>query len=104
MSQDNVHADEAPPPTPSAMSRLALSARPRATKANLLAALLALLLGFAMATQVHQNQSAGLETLSQSDLLSILDNATQPSRQPSSDSTPWESWRAPLVHTGQAFR
>jgi uncharacterized protein YlxW (UPF0749 family) len=51
-------------------------ARPRATKANWLAALLALLLGFAVATQVHQNQSVGLESLRQSELVNILDNAT----------------------------
>jgi uncharacterized protein YlxW (UPF0749 family) len=51
-------------------------ARPRATKANALAALLAILLGFAVATQVRQNQSLGLESLRQSELLNILDNAT----------------------------
>jgi uncharacterized protein YlxW (UPF0749 family) len=61
---------------PSARKRLMLMARPRATKANALAALLALLLGFAVATQVHQNQSVGLETLRQSDLLDLLDTAT----------------------------
>jgi uncharacterized protein YlxW (UPF0749 family) len=66
----------APPPAPSARKRLMLMARPRATKANLLAALLALLLGFAVATQVHQNQSQGLETLRQSDLVDLLDSAT----------------------------
>jgi uncharacterized protein YlxW (UPF0749 family) len=65
-----------PPPAPSARKRLMLMARPRATKANLLAALLALLLGFAVATQVHQNQSQGLETLRQSDLVDLLDSAT----------------------------
>jgi len=64
------------PPAPSARKRLMLMARPRATKANLLAALLALLLGFAVATQVHQNQSQGLETLRQSDLVDLLDSAT----------------------------
>jgi len=53
-----------------------LMARPRATKANALAALLAILLGFAVATQVRQNQSLGLESLRQSDLLTILDDAT----------------------------
>jgi uncharacterized protein YlxW (UPF0749 family) len=53
-----------------------LLARPRATKANALAALLALLLGFAVATQVRQNQSLGLESLRQSELLNILDNTT----------------------------
>lgn len=53
-----------------------LMARPRATKANALAALLATLLGFAVATQVRQNQSLGLESLRQSELVNILDNAT----------------------------
>ena len=65
-----------PPATPSARHRLMLMARPRATKANAFAALLAILLGFAVATQVRQTQSLGLESLSQSDLITILDNAT----------------------------
>src|SRR5674476_1570705 len=64
------------PPTTSARRRLMLMARPRATKANALAALLATLLGFAVATQVRQNQSLGLESLRQSELVNILDNAT----------------------------
>jgi uncharacterized protein YlxW (UPF0749 family) len=62
--------------TPSAWKRLMVAARPRATKANALAALLSILLGFAVATQVRQNQSQGLETLRQSDLVNILDSAT----------------------------
>ena len=70
MSQSNS------PATPSAWQRLMLMARPRATKANALAALLAILLGFAVATQVRQNQSLGLESLRQSELVTILDNAT----------------------------
>lgn len=72
-----------PPPTAAdagedsfGWQRLALMARPRATKANALAALLALLLGFAVATQVRQNQVLGLESLRQADLVTILDNAT----------------------------
>lgn len=60
----------------SAWRRLALMARPRATKANALAALLAILLGFAVATQVRQNQVLGLGSLRQSELVTILDNAT----------------------------
>jgi len=64
------------PPTPSAGRRLMSMARPRATKANALAALLAILLGFAVATQVRQNQSLGLESLRQSDLVTILDDTT----------------------------
>ncbi len=71
------------PPTPPALTnrsawhRLALMARPRATKANALAALLAILLGFAAATQVRQNQDEGLGSLRQGELVTILDNATQ---------------------------
>jgi uncharacterized protein YlxW (UPF0749 family) len=65
-----------PPASMSARKRLMLMARPRATKANLFAALLAILLGFAVATQVRQTQSDGLESLSQTDLITVLDNAT----------------------------
>lgn len=64
------------PGDPSPGRRLLQMARPRATKANALAALLAILLGFAVATQVRQNQSLGLESLRQSELVNILDNAT----------------------------
>jgi uncharacterized protein YlxW (UPF0749 family) len=70
-----------PPPNaaagdPSPWHRLKLMARPRATKANAFAALLAVILGFAVATQVRQNQELGLESLRQSELVTILDNAT----------------------------
>jgi len=64
------------PPATSGRRRLMLMARPRATKANILVGLLALLLGFAMATQVHQNQSLELASLPQSDLVTILDSTT----------------------------
>lgn len=57
--------------------RLLRAGRPRATKANALAALLALLLGFALATQVHQTRTQGLDTLRQSDLVRILDDVNQ---------------------------
>lgn len=75
---------QANPPDPSAVPspgepspgrRLLLMARPRGTKANALAALLAVLLGFAVATQVRQNQSLGLESLRQGELVNILDSA-----------------------------
>ena len=71
-----------PPDAPTAASdsftwqRLALMARPRATKANAVAALLAIILGFAVATQVRQNEVLGLASLRQSELVTILDNAT----------------------------
>ena len=61
---------------PSPWRRLRLMARPRATKANIFAALLTVILGFAVATQVRQNQVLGLESLRQGDLVTILDNAT----------------------------
>ena len=66
-------ADDGSGPGDNAWQRLA---RPRATKANAFAALLAILLGFAVATQVRQNQVLGLESLRQSELVTILDNAT----------------------------
>lgn len=62
---------------PSAWRRLARMGRPRATKANAFAAVLAILLGFAIATQVHQTQSEGLESLSQADLVGLLDDVSQ---------------------------
>ena len=53
------------------------TARPRATKANALSALLALSLGFAIATQVHQTQSQGLSTLREDELVRLLDDVQQ---------------------------
>ena len=77
MSQSNDPADGRPVAGGrSPWQRLLRMARPRATKANAFAALLAILLGFAVATQVHQNQVVGLESLRQSELVTILDNAT----------------------------
>lgn len=72
-----------PPPTTSpgdgrgAWRRLMRMGGPRPTRANLLALCLALLLGFAIATQVRQTRSQGLETLREQDLVGILDTVTQ---------------------------
>jgi uncharacterized protein YlxW (UPF0749 family) len=52
-------------------------ARPRATRANLFAALLAIVLGFALATQVQQTQQQGLEQLREDELVRILDDVSQ---------------------------
>jgi len=71
--------------------------RPRATKANALAALLALLLGFAVATQVRQTQSLGLESLRQSELVGILDNATQLSSRLDQNARELQATRDQLV-------
>jgi uncharacterized protein YlxW (UPF0749 family) len=47
---------------------------PRATKANMLGGLLAVLLGLAIATQVQLTQERGLSELSQTDLIRVLDD------------------------------
>ena len=60
-----------------AWRRLFRTARPRATKANALTAILALLLGLAIAAPVQITSSRGLEQLSQSDLVQVLDEVTQ---------------------------
>lgn len=58
---------------------LARMGRPRATKANVLAALLAAALGFATVAQVQLNRSSGLDGLSQDDLVALLDGEAQQS-------------------------
>ena len=64
-------------PTTGSWRRLYLLARPRVTRANAFALLLACLLGFAIATQVRQTQAQGLEDLRQDELVRILDDVTQ---------------------------
>lgn len=66
-----------PPTSTSSWRRMYLLARPRLTRANVFALLLATLLGFALATQVRQTQSQGLEDLRQDELVRILDDVTQ---------------------------
>ncbi|HET7475957.1 MAG TPA: DUF881 domain-containing protein [Dermatophilaceae bacterium] len=61
-----------PAPEDSAWRRLLLAGQ--GTRASLLAAALALLLGFALATQVQQTRGQTLQTLRQTDLVGILDN------------------------------
>ena len=57
--------------------RIYLMARPRPTRANFFALVLAALLGFAIATQVSETQQQGLEDLRQDELVRILDDVTQ---------------------------
>ena len=59
-----------------AWSRLFKMSRPRATRANLLAALLAVLLGAGIAAQVQLTSQRGLDELSQSDLVRVLDDVS----------------------------
>jgi uncharacterized protein YlxW (UPF0749 family) len=58
-------------------ARLRSALRPRATRAQLVAALLCGVLGFAAAVQVRANQDAGLSGLRQTDLVRILDDVSE---------------------------
>ncbi len=72
-----------PPPAPtpargsSSWRRLARAGAPRSTKAQALGALLALALGFAIATQIQQTQDSGLDSMRQDDLVRVLDDVSQ---------------------------
>jgi uncharacterized protein YlxW (UPF0749 family) len=59
--------------------RLLFAMRPRATRAQLLALLLCFVLGLAGFLAVKQNQSLGLASMRQSELVSLLDNVTEKS-------------------------
>lgn len=74
---DSEQPTTAPPPDASSGWRtLATFGRPRATRINAVVAVLALGLGFAMATQVRETRSSGLENLSQDNLIALLDAET----------------------------
>lgn len=60
-----------------AWRRLGRAAAPRPTKANVLATLLAVGLGFAIAAQVRQTSIEGLEDLREDELIRILDTVDQ---------------------------
>lgn len=72
---------EAVDPTPEeshhAWGRLRWMAGPRPTRGKLLVAALALVLGFAVSTQIRQTRTQDLDTLRQSDLIGILDTVSQ---------------------------
>ena len=91
-------ATELPAPTESAWRRLRDVARPTATKAQAFAALLALVLGFAIATQVRQTQEQGLESLRQSDLVGILDNISQSQARLDAEARTLQTTRDQLVN------
>lgn len=64
----------APPPVrPTGRAALVAALRPRATRAQLLSALLCAALGVAVVTTVRQRDAADLSSLRQSDLISLLD-------------------------------
>lgn len=65
------------PEESNAWATLLRMARPRATRANVFAAVLAIALGFAIATQVQQTNHSGLEQLREDELVRILDDVSQ---------------------------
>ena len=85
-----------PEPTSSWGTLLRMS-RPRATRANAFAALLAVLLGFAIATQVQQTNQSGLEELREDELVRILDDVNQEQDRLADDARELESSRTTLL-------
>ncbi|WP_345504677.1 DUF881 domain-containing protein [Pedococcus ginsenosidimutans] len=82
---------------PSSWVTLLRMARPRATRANAFAALLAIALGFAIATQVQQTDQSGLEQLREDELVRILDDVNQEQGRLATDTRELESSRDNLL-------
>ncbi|MCH8612426.1 DUF881 domain-containing protein [Arsenicicoccus dermatophilus] len=75
--------------------------RPRLTKANLAATGLAVLLGFALATQVQSQSRRGLETLRTTDLVRILDDQNSRADRLDADARKLQASRDELVNGSQ---
>jgi len=86
-----------PPARQSSWRTVFRMGRPRATRANLFAALLAIVLGFALATQVQQTQSQGLEQLREDELVRILDDVNQDASRLGNDARALELTRDRLA-------
>lgn len=69
-------APDVSPPPRGGWGALRTALRPRATRSQLLVAVLCALLGFAIVVQVRQNQEGDLSSLRQSDLVRLLDDVT----------------------------
>jgi uncharacterized protein YlxW (UPF0749 family) len=81
----------------SSWSTLLRMAKPRATRANVFAAVLAIGLGFAIATQVQQTNQSGLEQLREDELVRILDDVNQEQGRLGNDTRALESTRDRLL-------
>ncbi|MFV0463552.1 MAG: DUF881 domain-containing protein [Nostocoides sp.] len=81
--------------------RLRRMGRPRATRAMLLAFLLMVGLGFALATQVRQTSNSGLTNLREDELVRILDNVQQDNERLGNEIRALETTRDRLT-SGQA--
>lgn len=89
-------------PRSSGWATLYRMARPRPTRANFFALLLALLLGLAIATQVRQTQAQGLEDLREDELVRILDDVSQNGARLEGEITELERTRDGLVEGGDS--
>ncbi len=76
---------------------LATALRPRASKSQLLSALLCAMLGFAVVVQVRQTQVEGLATLPQSELVRILVQAYQRTEELEREAAALEATREDLL-------
>ena len=98
-----VPASAAPAPAPepaSGRQRLLASLAPRATRAQLLAGLLCLLLGLALAVQVRSNDEEDLSSLRQADLVGLLDDASDRSERLEREIADLERTREELLSSG----
>lgn len=80
-----------------AWRRLLRMGSPRVTRANLVAGLLAISLGFAIAAQVRQTDLEGLADLREDELVRILDNVTQENSRLSDEIRDLERTRSQLA-------
>lgn len=85
------------PATRLAWSKIGRLLAPRATRAQIMAFLLCVLLGFAFVTQVRSNQGEGLATLSQEELVRILDDTTRRTSELEAQAAELRAQRAELV-------
>lgn len=83
--------------TSAAWTRFRRVLAPRATRAQLMAALLCVLVGFALVVQVQQNRTDGLSGLRQDELVRILDEVTQRSDELESEVARLRQTRSELV-------
>jgi uncharacterized protein YlxW (UPF0749 family) len=84
-------------PQQSAWASLLRMGRPRATRANVFAAVLAIGLGFAIATQVQQTNQSGLEQLREDELVRVLDDVNQEQGRLGNDTRALETTRDRLL-------
>ncbi len=77
LSPDHDHDEEPAPAGSGGWTTLRGLMRPRATRSQILTALLCALLGFAVVAQLRQTRDDGLASLRQSELVGILDQTTR---------------------------